>query len=196
MYAAGIAVMFLLFSASGAGASLLEEREAGTLGRLLCSRLSLTSLLIGKWLYITALGCLQLTVMFAWGQLVFGVDLVGHLPGFALMTFATASACASFALLLAAVCRSRQQLQGISVVLILTMSALGGSMVPRYIMSDGMRQMGKFTFNGWALDGFQKIFWYDLPIQSIGTEVYVLLCITVLMAIVARGVAHRWVEVN
>ncbi len=44
LYAAGIAVMFLLFSASGTGASLLEEREAGTLGRLMTSRLSVTEL--------------------------------------------------------------------------------------------------------------------------------------------------------
>ena len=33
-YAAGIGVMFLLFSASGAGGSLLDEEESGTLGRL------------------------------------------------------------------------------------------------------------------------------------------------------------------
>jgi ABC-2 type transport system permease protein len=156
MYAAGIAVMFILFSANGAGASLLEEKEAGTLERLLTSRLNITQLMIGKWIYIALLGFLQLSIMFAWGQLVFDVDLTGHLPGFVMMGLATTSATASFALLLAAVCRSRNQLNGVSVVLVLSMSAVGGSMIPRYIMSESMQRLGRFTFNGWALDGFKR----------------------------------------
>jgi ABC-2 type transport system permease protein len=192
MVAAGIAVMFLLFSANGAGASLLEEREAGTLGRLLSSRLTLNELLVGKWLFITGLGCTQLCAMFAWGQIVFQVDLIGHWVGFAAMTLATSSACASFALFLASLCKSRQQLHGVSVVLVLTMSAIGGSMVPRYIMSDSMKQLGKFTFNGWALDGFQKVFWYDLPLSEIRLEVFVLLTITLLLGFAASFMARRW----
>jgi ABC-2 type transport system permease protein len=192
MVAAGIAVMFLLFSANGAGASLLEEREAGTLGRLLSSRLTLNDLLLGKWLYITGLGCIQLLVMFAWGQLVFQVDLTGHFTGFAAMAVATAGACASFALFLATLCKSRQQLHGVSIVLVLSMSAIGGSMVPRYIMSDSMKQLGRFTFNGWALDGFQKVFWYDMPLFAIRMELFVLFAITLVLGLCSSLLAKRW----
>lgn len=192
MVAAGIAVMFLLFSANSAGASLLEEREAGTLGRLLSSQLTLNELLIGKWLFITGLGCSQLFAMFAWGQLVFGVDLTGHIAGFAAMTVVTSAACASFALFLASLCKSRQQLHGVSIVLVLTMSAVGGSMVPRYIMSDSMKQLGKLTFNGWALDGFQKVFWYDQTVSAIRLEILILFTITLLLGFVASVMARRW----
>ncbi|MEM7476904.1 MAG: ABC transporter permease [Planctomycetota bacterium] len=192
MYAAGIAVMFLLFSSSGAGASLLEEKEAGTLDRLMTSRLTLTQLLVGKWVYITGLGFVQISTMFLWGQLVFNVDLLGHLSGFTVMALATSSASASFALLLAAVCRSRNQLNGISLVLVLGMSALGGSMIPRYIMSESMQQLGRYTFNGWALDGFKKIFWYDLSISAIQTELVVLLVIAISFAMIANLLLRRW----
>lgn len=192
MYAAGIAVMFLLFSASGTGASLLEEREAGTLGRLLSSRLTVTQLLAGKWLYMTVFGSIQLAAMFLWGQMVFDVDLLGHLAGFTAMTLATSAACASFALFLAVICTSRQQLHGVSVVLILSMSAVGGSMVPRYIMSDSMRQLGKFTFNGWALDGFQKVFWYDLPLSAIRVELTILVAVAIVLGVLSRLLAERW----
>lgn len=192
LYAAGIAVMFLLFSASGTGASLLEEREAGTLGRLLSSRLSITELLLGKWLFAMAMGTVQLTVMFLWGQLVFDVDLWGHLPGFIAMACATTSACASLAIFLATVCSSRQQLHGVSIILILSMSAIGGSMVPRYVMSDTLKWLGKFTFNGWALDGFQKVFWYDLPLTAIRTELFVLMTIAIVLGAAACCLAQRW----
>ena len=49
-------------------------------------------------------------------------------------------------------------LNGLSVILILTMSCIGGSMVPRYLMSDELRQYGLWTFNAWALDGYTKVF--------------------------------------
>ena len=192
MYAAGIAVMFLLFSSSGAGASLLEEKEAGTLERLMGSRLSLGELLAGKWIYIAALGFVQLSVMFLWGQLVFSVDLLGHLPGFVAMSVATTAAAASFALFLAVICKSRNQLNGVALVVVLTMSALGGSMIPRYIMSESMQKMGKLTFNGWALDGYKKIFWYDLPVTAIQTEICVLLGIAIVFGFAARMAADKW----
>ena len=192
MYAAGIAVMFVLFASSGAGASLLEEQEAGTFGRLMLSRLSLTELLIGKWAYITGLGFLQMTAMFLWGQLVFDLDLLGHLDGFFVMSLATSAAAASFALCLATLCNSRNQLNGVSIILVLSMSALGGSMIPRYIMSDSMKSLGRFTSNGWALDGFQKIFWYDMPASSVKLEVAVLVTIAVVMGLMARLLASRW----
>jgi ABC-2 type transport system permease protein len=192
MYAAGIAVMFLLFSASGAGGSLLEEQEAGTLDRLLSSHLSVTQLLLGKWLYILLLGCVQITVMFIFAQLVFGVELTGHLPGFAVMTFSTAAATASLALCLAVFCRTRAQLNGVSVVLILSMSALGGSMVPRYLMSESMQRFGRITFNAWALDGYQNVFWYDAPLSALRTEVIVLLAMAAYLLTVARVFADRW----
>ncbi len=192
MYAAGIAVMFLLFSATNAGGSLLEEHEAGTLDRLLSSRLSVTQLIAGKWLFITCLGCVQLTVMFAWAQFAFGVDLLGHLPGFAVMASCTAAATASFAMCLAVVCRTRAQLNGVSIVLILTMSAVGGSMIPRYIMSEEIKRWGQLTFNAWALDGFKKVFWYDLPLAAMTSEIQVLLGMTFVLGCLAWLSADRW----
>ena len=192
MYAAGIAVMFLLFSATGAGGGLLEDHEAGTLDRILASRIGISQLLAGKWLYITALGCVQLTIMFVWAAVVFQVELATHLPGFAVMTFFTAAATASFALCLAALARSRAQLQGISIVLILSMSALGGSMIPRYIMSESMQRWGKWTFNAWALDGYKKVFWLELPIGALRNEIVVLGVMTIVLGVVARVCAQRW----
>ncbi len=94
-YAAGIGVMFLLFSAvGGAGGALLDEAEAGTLERLLSTNIGMTGLLVGKWVFLALVGCAQLTVMFLWGALAFGLPLFSHLPGFAIMTVATAAAAA------------------------------------------------------------------------------------------------------
>jgi len=191
-YAAGIGVMFLLFSCAGAGGALLEEEESGTLGRLIGSRAGMTGVLLGKWLFVAILGVLQLTVMFSWGAAVFGLPLFDHVPGFLVMTVVTASAAAGFGMLLATLCRSRGQLSGISTIVILSMSAVGGSMFPRFLMTDTMQQVGLITFNAWALDGYIKVFWRDAPLLALWPQVLVLggLCAAFLVA--ARLAARRW----
>jgi ABC-2 type transport system permease protein len=192
MYAAGIAVMFLLFGATGGGGALLEERESQTLDRLLSTRLSMDQLLLGKWFYMSVIGVLQVCVMFLWGQVVFGVDLVGHFDGFLMMTVVTASAASAFGLFLATLCRTRGQLNGLSVILVLTMSALGGSMVPRYLMSPKLQNAGLWTFNAWALDGYDKVFWRELPVASLAPQLCVLMGCGLVFLIAARGLAVRW----
>ena len=192
MYAAGIAVMFLLFSATTASGSLLEERENSTLDRLLCSRLTMDQLLLGKWAYLTIIGILQMTLMFAWGSLVFGIELIAHLEGFLAMTLITAGASSSFALFLASLCKTRTQLGWVSTIVILSMSALGGSMVPRYLMSETMQRAGMLTFNAWALEGYNKIFWRELKLPDIELELGVLTLCGFCFIVAARLFAVRW----
>jgi ABC-2 type transport system permease protein len=192
-YAAGIGVMFLLFSAvGGAGAVLLEEIEAGTFERLLSTRVGMTGVLLGKWLFLALIGVAQLTVMFLWGALVFNLPLFSHLGGFAVMTAVTAAAAAALGLVLATLSKSRGQLQGFSTILILTMSALGGSMFPRFLMSETMQKFGLLTFNGWALDGYLKVFWRELPIVQLWPQLLVLFALTVTFLSLARLLARRW----
>lgn len=191
-YAAGFGVMFLLFSAAGAGGALIEEAESGTLDRVLSTRVSMTRLLLGKLLYLTGIGVAQLVLMFTWGAVFFGVELVSHIPGFLIMTIVTAIACSAFGLLLASICRSRMQLVALSNLSILMMSALGGSMFPRFLMPEKMQKVGLITLNAWAIDGFQKIFWRELPVWTIWPQVLVLAGLGVLFFLLARRVARKW----
>jgi ABC-2 type transport system permease protein len=191
-YAAGIGVMFLLFSCAGAGGTLLEEEEAGTLGRIIGSRAGMRGVLLGKWIFILMIGVLQLCVMFLWGALVFGLPLASHLPGFFLMTIVTAAAAAAFGLVLATLSRTRAQLSGMSTIIILTMSAIGGSMFPRFLMSETMQTAGLVTFNAWALDGYLAVFWRNSPLTALWPQVSVLVGLTVVFLIAARFFARRW----
>jgi ABC-2 type transport system permease protein len=191
-YAAGVGVMFLLFSVSGASGTLLDEVDSGTLDRVLSTRVGMGGLLAGKWAFITLMGILQLTVMFAWGWLVFGLDLFRHLPGFFVMTAVTAAAAAAFGLVLATIARTRAQLSGMSTIIILVMSALGGSMFPRFLMSESMQRFGLLTFNAWALDGYLKVFWRNAPIWQLWPQVLVLGALTAAFLALARVFARRW----
>jgi ABC-type multidrug transport system permease subunit len=192
MYAAGIAVLFLLFSSTGNAATLLEEAESGTLDRIMVGKAKVFHIIVGKWLGIFLLGMIQISVMFLWAELIFQIQLWKHLDGFLVMTCCTSAATASLAMLMATLCRSRAQLNAVSVVLILSMSAMGGSMIPRFVMSDRMKEIGQWTFNAWALDGYQKVFWYQSPVSSLLTEVTVLMGSALVMGCLALFFSQRW----
>jgi ABC-2 type transport system permease protein len=192
LLAAGLGVMFLLFSAAGAGGALIEEAESGTLDRILATRVSMGRLLLGKVVYLSSVAVTQLVVMFVWGELFFGLELHRHIPGFLIMTVVTAVACSCFGLVLAALSRSRMQLVALSNLLILAMSALGGSMVPRYLLSETVQKIGLVTLNAWAIDGFMKVFWREEPIVNLWPQVAALLAGSLLLFAAARRLARRW----
>jgi ABC-2 type transport system permease protein len=191
-YAAAIGVMFLLFTSTGSAGALLDEAESGALDRVLSSRITMTGLLAGKLVFNILLAFTQLTLMFLWAWAVFKLDFFTHIPGFIVMGLCTAFAVAAFGILLASICRTRAQLGALSTLLVLTMSAIGGSMFPRYLMSQAMQKAGLWTINAWAIDGFTKVFWRDLPVTALWPQVGVLLAIGIVLFAVARRIARRW----
>jgi ABC-2 type transport system permease protein len=191
-YAAAIGVMFLLFTASGAAGSLLDEADSGTLERVLSSRVTMTTLLAGKLAFNTLLAFSQLVLMFLWAWTVFKLDFVDHIAGFVVMGVCTAFAVGAFGMLLASICRTRAQLGALSTLVILIMSSVGGSMFPRFLMPEAMQKAGLLTINAWAIDGFTKVFWRDEPVSHLWPQVLVLLATGIVLFAIARRIAQRW----
>jgi ABC-2 type transport system permease protein len=191
-YAAAVGVMFLMFTSSSAGGSLLDEAESGTLDRVLSSRVTMGTLLAGKLTYSALLAFSQLVLMFLWAWVVFKVDLLSHIPGFLVMGLSTAFTVGAFGMLLASICKTRGQLGPLSTLVILTMSSIGGSMFPRFLMSEAMQKAGLLTINAWAIDGFTKVFWRDEPVSHLWPQVLVLLGAGTVMCAIARRLARRW----
>jgi ABC-2 type transport system permease protein len=59
-------------------------------------------------------------------------------------------------------------------------------------MSEGLQRAGLFTFNAWALDGYQKVFWRDAPVWQLWPQLLVLAALTVAFLAAARSLARRW----
>lgn len=180
---AGTAVMMLLFGVFFAGASLLQEREGGSLRRLLLSPIPRRNILLSKYLstYIAAL--LQVVVIFLFGYFVFKLNIFKNLPALIVMTLVTIASATSLGMFMAAICKSYRQVQGLTTLIVLTMSALGGSWFPLLIMPRWLQIVGHFTFNAWAMDGFQDILWRGLGIKSILPEIGVLAAAALITAL-------------
>lgn len=159
---AGTSIMMLLFSVAGMGASLLDEKQEGTLKKLLYSPIRPSHILYGKIISSNILSIMQLTVMFLFAYLVFGLSIQPHLLSLSVMIVVTAYACSSFGVLLASFAKSRQQVQGLSTLIVLVMSCIGGSMIPTPAMPEFMQKISVFSVNYWGIQGFYDIFWREL----------------------------------
>jgi ABC-2 type transport system permease protein len=171
---AGMAVMMLLFGLIHCGGTLLEEQHSGTLDRLRLAPGAANAVLGGKMLFTWIVGSLQLVVLFLYGNLVFDVPIFRSPLALVVLSAVTAAAVTGFGILFAVVCRSKAQLEGLSTLVVLTMSALGGSWFPLAITPEWYRFLGHFTLNAWAMDGYQGLFWYGKGLLGILPEIGVL----------------------
>jgi ABC-type Na+ efflux pump permease subunit len=180
---AGTAILMLLFSVAGVGTSILEEKENGTINRLLYSPLKGSSILYSKMLFAFFISILQLTAMFLFAWLIFNMDLSVNIPGLILMIIATSFAVSSLGIFLAAVARTRQQAQNLSTIIILIMSAIGGSMIPLFIMPSILQKIALLSINYWGIQGFYDVFWRTLPLEAILPKILILMSIGIIMTL-------------
>ncbi|MCL5290005.1 MAG: ABC transporter permease, partial [Firmicutes bacterium] len=156
----GYAVMFILFGTTGAAGSLLQEKEEGTIRRLLTMPVSRASILGGKMTAYFLQALAQAIILFAVGHFVFGMWLGNDLAALALVILATCFAATGLGMLLASLCRTRSQVTGISVLVVLAMSSLGGSWWPLYIVPELMQKVAHITLTAWAMGGFNALLTY------------------------------------
>jgi len=171
--------------------SLLEEKKVGTFRRLLVAPMSRAALLLGKLTPFLIVNLVQIVLMFAVG--VFIMPLVGapklelgpHPEALILISLAISLAATGLGLLIAALAKTAEQIGGLGSLLVVTMAALGGVMVPRFVMPDFMQTVGLITPHAWALTAYQDVLVRGYDVARILPEVAALMG----FAVVFFGVA-------
>ena len=156
--------------------TLIHERQQGTLARLKTMGFPNHIILIGKLIPYFLINLLQVVFM-----LLIGVYLIPALGGERLMlgdstaALALLSACASlaavaYALLIAQLANTTEQATILSGVCNILMAAIGGVMVPRFIMPPAMQELSTYSPMAWGLDGFFDIFLHNGGISEVLNE--------------------------
>jgi len=181
-------------------AVFIGERQRGTLQRLRSQRVSFGLVLAGKFVPFVIINQIQAVVMVAIGRWI--VPLVGGealtLPGSAaslaalsMLSLAVSAAAVGWALLIASLARSSEQATIFGGVGNILMGAIGGIMVPRYVMPIAMQAWTRLSPMGWALEGFHQVMLRQGGIIDVLPAACALVCFGLAALAVAVFLNHR-----
>jgi len=144
--------------------TFISERGQGTLMRLKSMNVSRFALITGKMVPYLFINAIQVIMMIAIGVLVvpfFGgtaLTLGDSLGGLVLISASVSFCAISLALLIASVAGTTEQATTIGGVLNIIFGALGGIMVPKFVMPGFMQALAIASPMSWGLEGFLDIF--------------------------------------
>ena len=154
--APGMALMFLMFTVSNGGRSLLAERGLGTLPRLLVTPTSSAQILAGKVFGIFLTGVAQMLILILSSSLFFQLRW-GDPWGVLVLVLAAVFGAAGWGMILTALAKTPGQVGAAGSALMLIFGILGGSFVSLDNFPEWFRTLSKITPNAWGLDGFSTL---------------------------------------
>lgn len=185
----GITIMFVFFIVGAAGASLIGEREAGTMRRLLASPIPRGAIIAGKTLAFMLLVCLQVIVLFAVASIAFRMPLGRSPLGLILLTVVLAFTATAMGLMIAALARTAKQADTLGVVLGFVLAGIGGCIalgpVPITRLGGFMGVLSKLTPHSHALEGYYQLMGENATVVQVLPEIGILFAMGVVFFVVA-----------
>ncbi|HMC13923.1 MAG TPA: ABC transporter permease [Gallionellaceae bacterium] len=142
----------------------LQERQCGALARLASLGVPTSLMIWSKALPYLAINGLQAVLMLAvgvWLMPLLGGDalsLVGiHWGALMLVMLAVSMAAIGMALALASLVRTHAQASAVGPAVNILMAAIGGVMVPKFVMPEVMQRLAEFSPMNWGLEGILAV---------------------------------------
>jgi ABC-2 type transport system permease protein len=154
--APGMALLFLMYTVTYGGRSILAERAQGTLPRLLVSPTSAAQILGGKVFGIYLTGVVQVGILILASALFFQVKW-GDPLGTTVLILAAVFGATGWGMLITAFARNPSQVASVGTAIMLIFGILGGSFINLEMMPPFVQFISKITPNAWALDGFTTL---------------------------------------
>ena len=175
----------------------IVERREGTLARLVSQQVPFSMLLLGKVGPYFVVNLTQAVLM-----LLAGRTLVPWLGGEMLalparwdlliaVTACTSLAAIGWGLFVAVSSRTLEQATVIGGVGNILAAAVGGIMVPRFVMPESMQKLSEISPMAWALDGFHAVILRQGGAADIAAPCVKLLALAAVLFAVALWVHHR-----
>ena len=154
--APGMALMFLMYTVSYGGRSILAEKTQGTLPRLLVSPTNASQILGGKVFGIFLTGAAQMLILIGASSLLFQLKW-GDPIGVIVLVFAAVFGATGWGMFITAMARTPAQVANVGMSITLIFGIMGGSFISLDQMPPAIQTFSKIAPNSWALDGFTTL---------------------------------------
>lgn len=177
--------------------TLIRERQEGTLTRLMTMPVSNSSLLLGKVFAYVAICLVQFGLMLLVGRFILpllGTPVLelGSAPlALLIVAISAALAACGFGILVGVLARSYDQAAIFGSVSIVIAAALGGVMVPVYVMPRMMQDLSLVSPLGWGLNAFLDIFVRSGNLTTVQPYVAALIGFFLFCSVIAALVFRR-----
>ena len=177
--------------------TFINERNFGTIARLKSIDISFLSIIFGKIIPYYIINQIQVLLM-----IIVGIYLVPLLGGDSLqingnygLIFIISSsisiAAISFAILIANISNTSEEATTIGGVSNIILAALGGIMVPKYVMPEFMQEITKYSPMNWGLESLLEVFviggsFNDVQNYLFYLIVFALSCLTISYVILKK----------
>ena len=190
-------VFAMFFVSVPLSTTLIGERGNGTLARLQTMSFPTWQLFLGKLLPYFTINLCQVVLMLLVGVYAvpaFGGDrlMIGDAyGGLILISMAVSLAAVSFGLFIAQLVRTNEQATIMTGVANLILAAIGGIMVPRFLMPQMMQDFAWVSPMTWGLEGYLDLFLRGGSVDDILAECAGLVIFACIMLILALVVSSR-----
>lgn len=156
-------IFAMFFIAIPISTTVIQERQQRTLARLRTFGVNMAVLYSAKLIPYFLINLLQLALMLCLGAVVLpafgaeGLSLQVHLPALLAIGSATSMVALALASLIAALARTLEQATAISGAINILLAALGGIMIPTFVMPPFMQTVAQASPMNWALEGFLAV---------------------------------------
>ena len=172
--------------------ALLRERQEGTLFRLFAHPIAYEIIIAGKIAAYVVVCLIQFSLMLLAGKYL--LPLLGtptlylgeHIFTVFLLAFCAALAATGYGLLLGTIVRTYDQGSMLGAVSVVIAAAMGGVMVPTYVMPPLMQTLSGYSPLAWGLDGFVKLFVRDGDLYSVLPNMGLLITFFIICLITSR----------
>jgi ABC-2 type transport system permease protein len=151
-YSAGMAILFLFLTVQFGVLGLLEEKQNGTMARLLAAPLRRRSIIVGKALTSLILGLVSMTVLVVGTTLLLGARW-GNSLGVAVLVVAGVMAAMGIMFVVAAFARTPEQAGNLQSIVAFVLALLGGVFVPVAQAGGILAKLSLVTPHAWFLRG-------------------------------------------
>lgn len=180
-----MALMFVLLNGLMTSGILVEERRSKTLSRLFTAPLRRSQIIGANLGWRFVVGMAQFWFLVALGALLFRVDWGDSPTGLIVIGVTYIAAVSSLAVLIGTFSRSPRQAETLSLLLSLTMCAVGGLWWPIEITPTAYQRAAHMIPTGWAMDALHNLVSRGYSLAQVAPQAVVLLGFALAFSVVA-----------